>query len=145
MMMFLCCFTYRSEIKSVRNMKVFQDTHVLLWAAAGKLSPLAAKYVEDESNELYFSSVSIWEIVIKRHLNRQDFDIEPLKFYQGLCRAGYVELSATAKHALFVERLPALHKDPFDRLLIAQAISEELIFLTADDNLAMYAGPIVHV
>jgi len=126
-------------------MKYLLDTHVLLWAAAGKLSPLAAKYIEDESNELYFSSVSIWEVVIKRHLNRKDFEVEPLMLYQGLRSAGYVELPVSAKHALAVERLPALHKDPFDRLLIAQSISEELIFLTADDIVASYAGPIVHV
>jgi PIN domain nuclease of toxin-antitoxin system len=126
-------------------MKYLLDTHVLLWAAAGKLSSTAAKYIEDESNELYFSPVSIWEVVIKRHLGREDFKIEPLLFYQGLRSAGYVESPVTAKHALAVERLPMLHKDPFDRLLLAQAISEELIFLTADENVALYNGPIIHV
>jgi PIN domain nuclease of toxin-antitoxin system len=126
-------------------MKYLLDTHVLLWAAVGKLSPTAAKYIKDESNELYFSPVSIWEIVIKRHMDRKDFKVEPLLFYQGLRRAGYLELLVTAKHALAVERLPMLHKDPFDRLLLAQAISEELIFLTADETVALYNGPIIHV
>ena len=126
-------------------MKYLLDTHVLLWAAAGKLSPSAAKYVEDESNDLYFSSVSIWEVVIKRHLNRKDFRVEPLLFYQGLRSAGYGELPMTSKHALAVERLPMLHKDPFDRLLIAQAISEELIFLTADEIVAQYTAPVIFV
>ena len=126
-------------------MKYLLDTHVLLWAAAGELSPSAAKYIEDESNELYFSSASIWEVVIKRHLNRKDFEVEPLMLYQGLLSSGYLELPVTAKHTLFIERLPMLHKDPFDRLLIAQAISEELMFLTADDIVALYSGPIIHV
>ena len=126
-------------------MKYLLDTHVLLWAAAGKLSHLAAKYIEDESNELYFSSASIWEVVIKRSLDRKDFDIEPLMFYQGLLSAGYRELPITAKHTLTIERLPILHKDPFDRMLLAQAISEELIFLTADEIVAMYSGRIIKV
>jgi PIN domain nuclease of toxin-antitoxin system len=126
-------------------MKYLLDTHVLLWAAAGELSELAAKYIEDESNELYFSSVSIWEVVIKSHLNKRDFYIEPLMFYQGLLSAGYIEVPVTAKHAIAVERLPNLNKDPFDRMLIAQAISEELIFLTADELVKLYTGPIIHV
>ena len=103
------------------------------------------KYIEDESNELYFSSVNIWEVVIKRHLNRKDFEIEPILFYQGLHRAGYIELPVTSKRVLTVEKLPALHKDPFDRLLLAQAISEELDFLTADEIIEQYTGPIIRV
>ena len=126
-------------------MNYLLDTHVLLWAAAGILSPSVAKYIENESNVLYFSSVSIWEVVIKRRLNKKDFEIEPILFYQGLRSAGYKELPVTGQHALAVERLPALHKDPFDRLLIAQAISEELLFLTADKIVARYTGPIIHV
>ena len=70
---------------------------------------------------------------------------EPLLFYQGLRSAGYEELPITARHSLIVERLPMLHKDPFDRLLIAQAISEELILLTADEIIALYNRPIIHV
>ena len=73
-------------------MKYLLDTHILLWAAAGKLSQRTIKYIEDESNDLYFSSVSIWEVVIKRNLNRKDFEIEPILFYQGLHSAGYIEL-----------------------------------------------------
>jgi len=126
-------------------MKYLLDTHVLLWAAAGKLSSQAAKYIEDESNELYFSSASIWEIVIKSNLNRKDFKIEPLLFYRGLLQAGYFEMPISAKHALIVEGLPMLHKDPFDRLLLAQAISEQLMLLTADSNITQYTGPIIHV
>jgi PIN domain nuclease of toxin-antitoxin system len=65
--------------------------------------------------------------------------------YQGLIRAGYKDLPVIAQHVLEVEKLPALHKDPFDRLLRAQAISETLIFLTADEVIAKYPGPIIHV
>jgi PIN domain nuclease of toxin-antitoxin system len=126
-------------------MRYLLDTHILLWAAAGKLPRSAAEYVEDEANELYFSAASIWEIVIKRRLNRKDFEIDPTLFYRGLCSAGYEELFVTAEHALAVEMLPMLHKDPFDRLLLAQAISEELIFLTADETLARYGRPVIRV
>ena len=126
-------------------MKYLLDTHILLWAAAGKLPQRAMKYIEDDSNELYFSSVSIWEVVIKRHLNRKDFEIQPVLFCRGLHSAGYIELPVTSKHVLTVEKLPTLHKDPFDRLLLAQAISEELVFLTADEIIAQYSGPIIRV
>lgn len=126
-------------------MNYLLDTHILLWAAAGELPAKAAEYIEDENNSLFFSSASIWEVVIKSGLGRSDFTVDPSILYHGLLGAGYVELPVTTEHALGVERLPQIHKDPFDRILLSQAISEHCTFLTADANIAQYQGPIVHV
>jgi Uncharacterized protein conserved in bacteria len=123
-------------------MNYLLDTHVLLWAAAGTLPPKAAQYFEDESNTLFFSPASLWEVVIKNGLGRSDFDVDASQLYHGLLGAGYVEIAVTAEHALGVERLPMIHKDPFDRILLSQAISEHCTLLTADANIAKYQGPI---
>jgi len=121
-------------------MKILLDTNILLWAAADKLPPSAARYIEDEANTLMFSPASLWEIVIKRGLGRDDFIVDPASLYSGLIRAGYQELPITGRHALLVSTLPALHKDPFDRLLLAQAASEGIPLLTSDKNLSQYPG-----
>jgi PIN domain nuclease of toxin-antitoxin system len=124
-------------------MKVLLDTHILLWAAAGTLPRGAARYVEDRGNTLLFSPASLWEIAIKRALGRADFVVNAAALYDGLLGAGYGELAISAKHALLVESLPPLHKDPFDRILLAQAIGEGVPLLTADNALAGYAGPVI--
>jgi len=124
-------------------MKILLDTHILLWAAAGELPPEAARYIEDTNNTLLFSSASIWEIVIKRNLNRPDFVVDPASLYSGLLSAGYQELAVTGKHTLLVGALPPLHKDPFDRILLAQAASEGIPFLTSDEILSQYPGSII--
>lgn len=124
-------------------MNYLLDTHILLWAAAGTLPPKAAQLLEDESNTLCFSPASIWEVVIKNNLGRDDFAVDASLLYHGLLGAGYVEIAVTTQHALGVERLPMLHKDPFDRILLAQAIAEHCTLLTADANIAKYQGPIV--
>lgn len=126
-------------------MNCLLDTHLLLWAAADQLPERAIPYILDETNTLYFSSASIWEIVIKSRLGRKDFDVNPSLLYQGLLNAGYVELDISAGHALGVEKLPDIHKDPFDRILLAQAIEEHLTLLTADSTFAQYKGPIIQV
>ena len=125
-------------------MKYLLDTHILLWAAADKLPESARKFFSKE-NELYFSPASIWEIVIKRTLNRNDFQIDPEEFYKGLLAAKYKELPITARHALATESLPEIHKDPFDRILLSQALSERMDLVTADKHLSKYPNRMIIV
>ena len=124
-------------------MKILLDTHLLLWSAADVLPPGAVRYIEDETNILLFSPASLWEIVIKRGLGRDDFIVDPASLYSGLLSAGYLELPITSRHALLVASLPPLHKDPYDRILLAQAASEGIPFLTVDKVLAQYPGSLI--
>lgn len=124
-------------------MNYLLDTHILLWAAAGNLPSGAAEYVENEASTLYFSSASMWEIVIKNSLGRSDFSVNPSLLYNGLLGAGYKEIPVTSRHTIGVERLPMIHKDPFDRLLLSQAIEEHCTLLTADSSIGQYEGPII--
>lgn len=128
-------------------MKLLLDTHVLLWAAGEpeKLSTEACTLLSDPQNELLFSAASIWEIVIKHSLGRDDFKANASQVRRGLLDNGYTELPITSQHALAVESLPPLHKDPFDRILIAQAITEGILLLTADSLLTKYPGPVRRV
>ena len=126
-------------------MKILLDTHLLLWAAADELPPAAARYIEDQANTLLFSPASLWEIVIKRGLGRADFVVNPASLYSGLLSAGYQELPVTGRHALLISTLPPLHKDPFDRMLLAQAASEGIPFLTSDSLLSQYSGSVIFV
>ena len=123
-------------------MKLLVDTHLLLWAAADMLPHDAVPYFTNDENELLFSSASIWEIIIKKGLNRSDFQIDPNAFYRGLLDNGYIELGITSHHALLVAGLPSVHKDPFDRILIAQAKSEGAILLTSDKTVSYYSPTI---
>lgn len=125
-------------------MKLLLDTHLLLWAAGepAKLSRVARRLIADPANELIFSAASLWEISIKRALGRKDFRVEPRVLRRGLVDNGYVELAITSEHALAIESLPLLHKDPFDRMLMAQATVEGITLLTVDTQLAKYAGPV---
>lgn len=125
-------------------MNLILDTHVLLWAAGTpeQLSAQATELLEDYQNALYFSSASIWEIVIKRGLDRSDFQVDPHLLRRGLIENGYQELPITSAHTLAVAHLPQIHKDPFDRILIAQAEHEGFLLVTADAIVAQYSGPI---
>lgn len=125
-------------------MKLLLDTQLLLWAAGEprRLSPAARKQLSDPSNELLFSAASFWEIAIKHTLGREDFQVEPRLLRRGLLDNGYIELSVTSEHAVTVHSLPPLHKDPFDRLLLAQAMAEGITLLTGDTQLARYPGPV---
>jgi PIN domain nuclease of toxin-antitoxin system len=104
----------------------------------------AVPYFSNEDNDLLFSSASIWEIIIKKGLNRRDFQIDPAALYWGLLDNGYTELDITSRHALLVASLPAVHKDPFDRILIAQAKAEDAALLTSDKTLSRYS-PVIGI
>lgn len=125
-------------------MKLLLDTQLLLWASGqpDRLSPAARALLEDPENELLFSAASLWEIAIKNALGREDFRVEPRLLRRGLLDNGYLELPVTSLHAVAIDNLPALHKDPFDRLLLAQAQSEGTVLLTSDSLLANYPGPV---
>ena len=124
-------------------MKLLLDTHLLIWAASGEgLSAKAVQLIDDPGNELLFSAASIWEVAIKTSLGRPDFQLDPGVFRRELLESGYEELAVTGAHAAGVSTLPDLHKDPFDRLLIAQAIVEGITLLTADRAVLAYPGPI---
>ena len=123
-------------------MKYLLDTHILIWAAGDNLPKSARRFFSKE-NELYFSPISIWEIAIKNTLSRRDFQIDLNEFYIGLRKAGYKELYVTGKHSLTLESLPEIHKDPFDRMLLSQAITDNLELITADKRLARYPAHII--
>jgi PIN domain nuclease of toxin-antitoxin system len=125
-------------------MKLLLDTHLLLWAAENieRVPPGARRLMEDTENELFFSAASLWEIAIKRGLNRPDFNIDVRLLRRGLIDNGYSELPIGSDHAVAIDGLPLIHKDPFDRLLIAQAIVEGITLLTCDSIVARYQGPI---
>ena len=128
-------------------MDILLDTHLLLWAASEpqRLSEEAVTLISDTGNRLYFSAASLWEVVIKRGLDRADFTVDPHLLRRGLVENGYLELAVSARHTLAVAHLPPIHRDPFDRILVAQAESEGLRLLTNDDIVARYPGPIRRV
>lgn len=124
-------------------MKLLLDTHVLLSAAGepSRLSSTARHLLSDPDNELIFSVAALWEIAIKRTLGRRDFQADAKVLRRGLLDNGYSELPIISDHVVAVERLPPIHKDPFDRLLVAQATVEGITLLTADSVVAQYRGP----
>jgi PIN domain nuclease of toxin-antitoxin system len=125
-------------------MNLLLDTHVLLWAVArpDRLSTSARRMLGNGHNRLHFSAVSLWEITIKRTLGRKDFRVDPRQLRRGLLEHGYSELVVTGEHAVAIDRLPEVHRDPFDRMLIAQAEVEGFVLLTADEDLEAYGGPV---
>ena len=125
-------------------MKVLLDSQILLWAAGypGKLTSAARKLIEDPENELLFSAARLWEISIKNSLGRKDFQVEPRLLRRALLDHGYMELQVNSEHAVNVDGLPPLHKDPFDRMLLAQALVEGIALATSDEELARYGSPV---
>ena len=124
-------------------MNLLLDTHILLWAAyePDKLAKSARERLLDTDNMLWFSAVSIWEVAIKRGLDRPDFRIDPGPLRAGLLTNEYHELNLEGRHCLGLGTLPALHADPFDRMLIVQAAAEGMVLLTADRKIMQYGGP----
>jgi PIN domain nuclease of toxin-antitoxin system len=128
-------------------MKLLLDTHVLLWAAGqpDRLPVAARTLLDDPENEPIFSSASLWEVAIKCGLGRSDFQLDARLLRRGLLDNGYRELPITSEHAVASDGLPAIHKDPFDRLLVAQSMVEGIVLLTVDPLVAQYPAPVQRV
>jgi PIN domain nuclease of toxin-antitoxin system len=123
--------------------RLLVDTHLLIWWLAGKRLPVrAVELIRDPANQIYASAASVWEVAIKVSLGK--IRIDPDEFVAALREGGFQELSVTARHASGVAGLPKHHRDPFDRLLVAQSLVEAMILLTQDQPLAAY-GPSVLV
>jgi PIN domain nuclease of toxin-antitoxin system len=125
-------------------MKLLLDTHLLLWAAGEpqRLSKPARRLIDNPDNELLFSAASLWEVAIKRRLGREDFKVDARLLRRGLLDNGYSELPIISDHVVATESLPLLHRDPFDRILVAQATVEGVTLLTIDSVVRRYPGPI---
>jgi PIN domain nuclease of toxin-antitoxin system len=125
-------------------MKLLLDTHLLVWAAwtPRRISSAARLLIGSIDNELIFSAASLWELAIKQALGKDDFEVDARVLQRSLLDNGYSELPVTGEHAVAIRALPPIHKDPFDRLLIAQATVEGITLLTADPIMARYPGPI---
>lgn len=123
-------------------MRLLLDTHVLIWAATGdvKLSSAAAQLIDDEANTLYFSAASIWELTIK---GAERTGVIPAVLRKVLLDAGYIELPITSEHGLTVGALPNHHRDPFDRIMAAQALAEGISLVTHDSALSAYPHTIM--
>lgn len=123
------------------------DTQLALRAkfAPDRLSPIARTLIDDPDEIVVFSVITLWETVIKSALGRGDFAYEATTLRRSLLETGYRELPITAAHVLEVANLPAVHADPFDRLMLAQARSEGLTLLTTDAALARYGSPVRRV
>ncbi len=126
-------------------MRILLDTHVLLWALATpeRLPDEMRRQIADRSNDVLFSAASIWEIAIKAGLGRDDFKVDPRRVLETAAASGFIELPVAASAALVVADLPPHHKDPFDRLLVAQAMSEPAVLFTADSRLTAYSPDLV--
>ncbi len=128
-------------------MSLLLDTHLLLWTAIApkRLGAATLAMISDPTVAVFFSVVSVWETAIKRGRNRADFDVDPLVLQRALLQNGWRELVVTGAHAIAIRDLPPLHKDPFDRMLVAQAKVEGFTLLTSDKMVARYPGDIVCV
>jgi PIN domain nuclease of toxin-antitoxin system len=125
-------------------MKLLLDTHLLLWAAAEprRLSKQARALIDNPDNDLLFSAASLWEVAIKQGLGRGDFKVDARLLRRGLLDNGYSELPIISDHVVAIDSLPPIHKDPFDRILVAQATVEGVTLLTIDSVVRRYPGPI---
>lgn len=125
-------------------MNYLLDTHLLVWSALGssKLPTVARQLIADKSNVLYCSAASLWEVAIKNALRRPDFPVEASSLRAGLLANGYRELPVEGRHVMAYRDLPVVHRDPFDRLIVAQAKAEGFVLLTADRLLGTYGHPV---
>jgi len=128
-------------------MKFLLDTHLLLWIAGDtkRLSAKARKLITEPTSELFFSAASLWEIAIKRGLGRDDFKVDARLLRRGLLDNGYREIPIGSEHAVAIDSLPPIYKDPFNRMLIAQAMVEGITLLTSDAVVAQYPGAVRRV
>jgi PIN domain nuclease of toxin-antitoxin system len=125
-------------------MKFLLDTHLLIWLSGGRihLPQRMLEMISDTANTFFFSVASLWEIAIKNGRNRPDFRMDARILRHRLLETGYRELPILSQHVIAVDALPPIHKDPFDRLLVAQATTEGIVLLTADATVAQYPGPV---
>ena len=125
-------------------MNLLLDTHIVLWAAyePHRLSAKAKDLLMEQTNTLHFSVASLWEVAIKSSLGRSDFKVDVDTLRAGLLSNGYAELSVEAAHVLRLPTLPNLHSDPFERILVAQAMAEGYALLTQDTKVIAYGGPV---
>ena len=128
-------------------MRLLLDTHVLLWGASepGRLSVEVLALLEDDENELFFSAASIWEVALKAGRDRPEFRVDPGVLRRALIDNGYTEVPITGLHAAALGGLPPVHRDPVDRILVAQALVEGITLMTSDAMVARYPGPILRV
>lgn len=128
-------------------MRILLDTHVLLWAVGStrRLQGGTLAALSEPANDVLFSAASIWEIAIKFGLGRPDFVISPDDILRAALEIGFVELPISAAVAAAVAKLPPIHRDPFDRLLVAQAIEEPAVLYTADARLLGYSDLVKRV
>ena len=128
-------------------MKLLLDTHLLIWLAEDdlRLSLRARELIGDPAAEVFFSVASVWELAIKASLGRSDFQVDVNLLRTALLENGFLELPILSAHAVEVARLAPVHRDPFDRLLVAQARVEGLTLLTVDAKVADYTGDILLV
>lgn len=127
-------------------MRCLLDTHVFLWWVNEdrRLPEHVRSVIEDNENDIYFSAVSAWEIAIKAHLGRIELKVDPQLFITNQLEANrFRQLSIDIRHALGVFALPPVHRDPFDRLLVAQAIIENLVVLSQDSFIKQYDVPVI--
>jgi PIN domain nuclease of toxin-antitoxin system len=124
--------------------RLLLDTHLLLWSAfsVARLPPDAIPLLEDPENELNFSAASLWEVAIKSSFERPDFKVDARLLRRGLLDNGYREIAISSEHAVAIAALPAIHKDPFDRILVAQSLVENVTLVTSDVMVSRYAGSI---
>jgi PIN domain nuclease of toxin-antitoxin system len=120
------------------------DTQLLLWNVYGsrKLPARVARLFRDGRHQFFYSAASLWEIAIKAARGRADFTADPAAIRDALEANGFLELPIAAQHAVQLSSLPPIHADPFDRMLIAQAIVEPMALITSDERLAAYPGTI---
>ena len=127
-------------------MRLLVDTHLLLWATAKsrRLPKEARRLLEDPAHDVFYSVASLWEITIKAALRRPDFKVDVALLRPALAEMGFAELPVCGAHAERLASLPPLHRDPFDRMLVAQSLAEPLVLLTNDAALAGY-GEVVRI
>lgn len=125
-------------------MKLLLDTHILLWVVntPERLPSPAHAMIASLDNAVYFSVVNLWEITLKAQLQRTDFRVDARALRTALLKAGYQELDVKSEHVFQLNHLADIHKDPFDRMLIAQALSESMLLLTMDAQIAKYPAPV---
>ena len=128
-------------------MKYLLDTHIILWSGfdVKRLSRKAKSILENPENTLYFSPISLWEISIKHEKHPEQMAITSERVREIAIKMGFIELPVRSRHGVDIAKLPDIHNDPFDRMLITQARSDGLYLISHDDKVIAYGEPVVKV